>query len=91
MGKYYDDYEREADYQNWLFYRESSHEERAFPSESTHSNGELNDNLPKVIADQVQSSLVDVFRDYPEHRELISTAEKIYFESQRNDKVVKNE
>lgn len=81
MGKYYDDYEREADYQSWVYYRESSHEDRESRREHVQP---VEKRTEKVLeAEQQQSQSVNVFRDYPEHQTLIAAAEKKYFESKK--------
>ncbi|EAY1188577.1 hypothetical protein DRW71_06115 [Salmonella enterica subsp. diarizonae] len=80
MGKYFDDYEREADYQNWLYYRESSHEERESKSQYVRSHEGLKENVTKPVVQQTEWTVVDVFRDYPEHKARIAAAEKKFFE-----------
>ena len=84
MGKYFDDYEREADYQNWLYYREFSHEERESNSHYVRSHEGTKENVTKPVSQQAEWAVVDVFRDYPEHKARIAAAEKKYFESQKN-------
>ncbi|MGY0264588.1 hypothetical protein [Citrobacter freundii] len=85
MGKYYDDdYEREADYQNWLYYRESSHEERESKSPYVRAHEGMKESRSEPVIQQVEWSVVDVFRDYPEHQALIAAAEKKYFESRKD-------
>ncbi|MEQ5540520.1 hypothetical protein [Escherichia coli] len=79
MGKYYDDYEKEADYQSWVYYRESSHEDRQSLRDHIQSGEKRPENLSE--AEPQQSHAVNVFRDYPEHQALIAAAEKKYFES----------
>lgn len=80
MGKYYDDYEREADYQNWLYYRESSHEERESKNQYVRCQEGPKENVTKPVAQQAEWAVVDVFRDYPEHKARIAAAEKKFFE-----------
>lgn len=82
VGKYFDDYEREADYQNWLYYRESSHEERESKSLHVRSDEAKMESKPKLAIQQTEWPVVDVFRDYPEHKARIAAAEKKYFESE---------
>ncbi|HAW7858572.1 TPA: hypothetical protein JLM62_001417 [Escherichia coli] len=91
MGKYFDDYEREADYQNWLYYRESSHEERESKSQYARSHEEPKENVAKPVAQQAEWTAVDVFRDYPEHQAKIAAAEKKYFESKREAQNAEND
>ncbi|HHL4634060.1 hypothetical protein NGB59_17265 [Escherichia coli] len=79
MGKYYDDYEREADYQSWLYYRESSHEDRESQREHFHLGEKRTENIPEAEPQQSQS--VNVFRDYPDHQAQIKAAEEKYFAS----------
>ncbi|HDG1685945.1 TPA: hypothetical protein PFE28_001879 [Kluyvera cryocrescens] len=80
MGKYFDDYEREADYQNWLYYRESSHEERESKSRHVRSDEAKMESKPKLAIQQTEWPVVDVFHDYPEHKAQVAAAEKKYFE-----------
>ena len=47
MGKYFNDYEPEADYQNWLYYHVSSHEERDSQSQYIPPREEQKDSVPK--------------------------------------------
>ncbi|QLX27408.1 hypothetical protein HV271_22555 [Citrobacter freundii] len=82
MGKYFDDYEREADYQSWVYYRESSHEDRESLRDHIQLGEKRSENVSE--AEPQQSHVVNVFRDYPEHQALIIAAEKKYFESKRN-------
>lgn len=81
VGKYFDDYEREADYQNWLYYRESSHEERESKSHYISQDEAEVESRPKLVVTKIEWPAVDVFRDFPEHQALITAAEKKYFES----------
>lgn len=59
MGKYYDDYEREADYQNWVYYRESSHEDRETQCEDVLSDEKQIVNVPEAEPQQAQSGFVE--------------------------------
>ncbi|HGV0187452.1 TPA: hypothetical protein ACNFQ0_000514 [Enterobacter kobei] len=79
MGKYYDDYEREADYQSWVYYRESSHEDRESRRTHVQPGEKLRENVPEAKPQQPQP--VNVFRDYPEHQAQIKAAEEKYFAS----------
>lgn len=73
MGKQYEDeYEQEAEYKRWLYYRESSHEERALKRKPADSHKKQNENEP----------VDNVFHDYPEHQRMIAEAERKYLESQ---------
>lgn len=82
MGKYYDDYEQEADYQSWVYYRESSHEDRQSLCDHIRPCEKRSENLSET--EPQQSHVINVFRDYPEHQALIVAAEKKYFESKGN-------
>lgn len=84
MGKYFDDYEQEADYQNWLYYRESSHEERESQSQYLRSREEPKDSVPQKEVLEAEWPVVDVFSDYPEHKALVEAAEQKYFNSRDN-------
>ena len=87
MGKYFDDYEREADYQNWLYYRESSHEERESQCQYVHSRKEQTESVPKPSVLQAEWPVVDVFSAYPEHKALVEAAEQKYFNSRENARI----
>ncbi|EAY5299864.1 hypothetical protein LJ128_003674 [Salmonella enterica] len=91
MGKYFDDYEREADYQNWLYYRESSHEEREYKSRYTRFHEEPKENVAKLVVQQAEWTAVDVFRDYPEHKARIAAAEKKYYKSEKAERNCEND
>lgn len=84
VGKYFDDYEREADYQNWLYYRESSHEERESQSLYVRPREEPKESVPKAEVVQAEWPVVDLFSNYPEHKALIEAAEQKYFNSRDN-------
>lgn len=78
VDKYFDDYEREADYRNWLYYRESSHEERESKNQYVRSHEEPKESVSKPVAKQVEWTRTDIFRDYSEHQTKIAAAEKIF-------------
>ncbi|WNN70086.1 hypothetical protein RIN60_13395 [Kluyvera cryocrescens] len=84
MGKYFDDYEREADYQNWLYYRESSHEDRESQSRSICTNEEPHEVKPGLVIQPAEWPITEVFRDYPEHKALVELAENKYIEDKLN-------
>lgn len=91
MGKYFDDYEREADYQNWLYYRESSHEERESKNQYVRSHEEPKEDVTEPVAKQAEWAVVDVFRDYPEHKARIAAAEKNFFEAKVKSRPSEND
>lgn len=84
VGKYFDDYEREADYQNWLYYRESSYEERESKSQYVCTHEQRKESSPKPELLQAEWPVVDVFSNYPEHKALVEAAEQKYFNSRDN-------
>ncbi len=50
MGRYHDDdFEREDDYRSWLYYRESSHEERELQRKQARSNEKQTSNNPEPV------------------------------------------
>ena len=81
MGKYYDDYEREADYQSWVYYRESSHEERESKKHYIRSDEAAKPSKSNPVIQQIEFPKTDVFRDFPEHKARIVEAEQKYFDS----------
>ena len=84
MGRYHDDdFEREDDYQSWLYYRESSHEERELRRKQARSNEKQTSNILEPVIPPVDWPVADVFRDYPEHQARVAAAEKKYFESRK--------
>ncbi len=84
MGRYHDDdFEREDDYRSWLYYRESSHEERELQRKQARSNEKQTSNNPEPVIPPVDWPVSDVFRDYPEHQARVAAAEKKYFESRK--------
>ncbi|MGE9641263.1 hypothetical protein ACQP3J_29955, partial [Escherichia coli] len=49
-GRYHDDdFEREDDYRSWLYYRESSHEERELQRKQARSNEKQTSNNPEPV------------------------------------------
>lgn len=84
VGKYFDDYDREADYQNWLYYRESSHEERESQSQYERSREDQKKSVSKTEVSQAEWPVVDVFSAYPEHKALVEAAEQEYYKSRGN-------
>lgn len=76
MGKYYDDFEREDDYQRWLYYRESSYEKREL-QHMQYSDKEK----PAGPQDKLPAS--GIFRDHPDHQAMIAEAEQKYLEQKK--------
>lgn len=70
MGNYFDDYELEADYQNWIYYHESSQEECDSQSQYIRPSEEPKDSASKTEVIQAEWPVVDVFSDYIEHKAL---------------------
>lgn len=86
MGKYNDDFEKEENYQHWLYYRESSHEERELLRKQSHLDEKPDSNNLQETQQPIERPDVNVFRDYPEHQAMIAAAEKKYRDKQENDK-----
>lgn len=82
MGKYDDDFEKEENYQRWLHYRESSHEDRELQCKQPDLDEKPNSNSLQEIRQPTERHDVNVFRDYPEHQEMIAAAEKKYRDKQ---------
>lgn len=83
MGKHYEDnFEREAEYQRWFCYRESSYEERESKRQSAYPHEKLSGDKPATENQYVEWSVINVFRDFPEHQKMIAETELQYLESQ---------
>lgn len=60
----------------WRF---TSHEERESKNQYVRSQEGTKENVTKPVVQQAEWAVVDVFRDYPEHRARIAAAEKKFF------------
>lgn len=81
VGKYFDDYEPEVDYQKWLYYHESSHEELDSQNQYIRPCEEPKDSVPKTEVIQTEWPVVDEFSDFPENKALVEAANQKYFNS----------
>lgn len=90
MGKYDDEYDREGDYKNWSYYRESAYEDRAEKAESINQPSKQTVDGEGVSFPVVPSigplpviKERSVFSSYPKHAAMVRAAEEKFFSARK--------